>query len=73
MDTNSKVEGICLQMYSFMDGNHDDTRENLKMASQMGYDGVELFGMNLEVPAEEMEQLLLQYHLVPVSTGFQHL
>lgn len=67
MDTNSKVEGICLQMYSFMDGNHNDTRENLKMASQMGYDGVELFGMNLEVPAEEMKQLLLQYHLIPVS------
>lgn len=62
-----RVEGICLQMYSFMDGNHNDTRENLKAASQMGYDGVELFGMNLEVPAEEMKQLLDTYGLTPVS------
>lgn len=67
MNTNSKVDGICLQMYSFMDGNHNDTRENLKMASEMGYDGVELFGMNLEVPAEEMKELLAQYHLTAVS------
>lgn len=62
-----RVEGICLQMYSFMDGDNNDTRENLKAASQMGYDGVELFGMNLEVPAEEMKQLLAEYKLVPVS------
>ena len=67
MNTNSKVDGICLQMYSFMDGNHNDTRENLRMASEMGYDGVELFGMNLEVPAEEMKELLAQHHLTAVS------
>lgn len=67
MNTSSRVEGICLQMYSFMDGMHNDTRENLRLASEMGYDGVELFGMNLEIPAEEMKQLLEQYHLVPVS------
>lgn len=67
MNTNRKVEGICLQMYSFMDGTMNDTRENLKAASEMGYDGVELFGMNLEVPAEEMGRLLAEYHLTPVS------
>lgn len=64
---SEKVEGICLQMYSFADGDHNDTRENLKLASEMGYDGVELFGMNLGIPAEEMKQLLLQHHLTPVS------
>ncbi len=58
MNTDVKVEGICLQMYSFMDGTMNDTRENLKAAAEMGYDGVELFGMNLEVPAEEMKGLL---------------
>ena len=54
---------INLQMYSFMDGEHNDTRENLKLASQMGYDGVELFGPNLELPLEELKGLLEEYHL----------
>lgn len=67
MNTDVKVEGICLQMYSFMDGTLNDTRENLKAVAEMGYDGVELFGMNLEVPADEMKELLDQYHLTPVS------
>lgn len=67
MNRDVKVEGICLQMYSFADGTMDDTRENLKAASEMGYDGVELFGMNLDVPAEEMKQLLRKYRLTPVS------
>ena len=44
---------INLQMYSFMDGTINDSRENLKLASEMGYDGVELFGPNLEIPAGE--------------------
>ena len=43
---------INLQMYSFMDGTMNDSRENLKLASEMGYDGVELFGPNFEIPAE---------------------
>lgn len=68
MSANEKrVEGICLQMYSFMDGTMNDSRENLRMAAEMGYDGVELFAMNLEIPAEEMKGLLAQHHLVPVS------
>lgn len=66
MNTN-KVEGICLQMYSFMDGTNNDTRENIMAAAKMGYDGVELFGMNLEVPAEEMKELLSSCGLTPVS------
>lgn len=58
---------INLQMYSFMDGTMNDTKENLKAASEMGYDGVELFGPNLELPVEEMKDLLAKYHLEPVS------
>lgn len=58
---------INLQMYSFLEDAGIDTRENLKAASQMGYDGVELFGPNLELPVEEMKQLLREYHLTPVS------
>lgn len=38
---------IYLQMYSFMDGTEYDSRENFKTASDMGFDGVELFGPNL--------------------------
>ena len=58
---------INLQMYSFMDGTMNDSRENLKLASEMGYDGVELFGPNLEIPAEELKALLEKLHLEPVS------
>lgn len=58
---------INLQMYSFMDGTMNDTKENLKAAADMGYDGVELFGPNLELPVEELKQLLEDYHLEPVS------
>lgn len=58
---------INLQTYSFMDGTTFDTRENLKAAAEMGYDGVEFIGMDLEVPVEEMKQLLSTYGLEPVS------
>lgn len=61
------MEKINLQMYSFMDGTMNDTRENLKAASEMGYAGVELFGPNLELPVEELKTLLDEYHLEPVS------
>ena len=54
---------INLQMYSFMDGTMNDSRENLKLASEMGYDGVELFGPNFEIPAEELKALLTELHL----------
>ena len=33
---------INIQMYSFLDGRHDDCRENLRLAAEMGFDGVEL-------------------------------
>ena len=58
---------IYLQMYSFMDGKHNDTRESIRLASEMGYDGVELFGANFDVPAEEMKELLDKYGLDAVS------
>ena len=58
---------INLQMYSFMNGEHNDTKENLKLASQMGYDGVELFGPNLELPISELKGLLEEYRLDAVS------
>ena len=49
---------IYLQMYSFMDGTMNDSRENLRLAAEMGYDGVELFGPLLAIPAEELKSLL---------------
>lgn len=58
---------IYLQMYSFMDGEHNDSRENLQLAAKMGYDGVELFGPNFEIPAAEMKQLLDELGLEAVS------
>lgn len=58
---------IYLQMYSFMDGKHNDSRENLRLASEMGYDGVELFGPDFEIPAQEMNALLKELHLEVIS------
>lgn len=58
---------IYLQMYSFMDGTMNDNRENLRLAAEMGYDGVELFGPLLAIPAEELKSLLDEYHLEPIS------
>ena len=58
---------INLQMYSFTDGTMDDSRENLKMAAQMGFDGVELFGPNFEIPVEEMKEILKENNLEPIS------
>lgn len=48
---------INIQMYSFLDGKHDDSRENLRIAAELGYDGVELFGPNFDIPAAEMKTL----------------
>ena len=61
------VAKINLQMYSFMDGTMNDSRENLRMAAKMGYSGVELFGPNFEIPVEEMKALLEELGLEPVS------
>ena len=61
------MANINLQMYSFMDGTMNDTRENLKAAAEMGYDGVELFGPNLEISAAEMKALLAENGLTAVS------
>ena len=58
---------INIQMYSFMDGKHDDSRENLRLAAQMGYDGVEMFGPDFQIPAEEMKQLTQELGLQIVS------
>ncbi len=58
---------IYLQMYSFTDGNHNDSRENLKITSEMGYDGVELFGPDFSIPAPEMKRLLGELKLEPIS------
>lgn len=58
---------INLQMYSFMDGAMNDSRENFRRAAEMGYDGVELFGPNFEIPAEELRALLEELKLEPVS------
>lgn len=58
---------INIQMYSFADGTMEDSRENLRRVAQMGYAGVELFGPNFQIPAEEMKALLQELGLKPVS------
>lgn len=58
---------IFLQMYSFADGKHEDSRENLRTAASLGYDGVELFGPNLLIPPEELKSLLAELSLTPIS------
>lgn len=58
---------LNLQMYSFLDGTMNDSKENLKLTAEMGFSGVELFGPNLEIPAEEMKGLLADLKLEAVS------
>lgn len=58
---------INLQMYSFSDGKHEDSRANLRTAAEIGYDGVELFGPAFEIPAEEMKALTEELGLKVVS------
>lgn len=58
---------IFLQMYSFMDGTLNDNQENLRHAANMGYDGVELFGPLLAIPADELKSLLEELHLEAIS------
>lgn len=58
---------VNLQMYSFMDGTMNDSRENFRRAAEMGYDGAELFGPDFEIPAEELKALLEELKLEPVS------
>ena len=58
---------INIQMYSFSDGKHEDSRENLRLASQLGYDGVELFPPDFQIPAEEMKALTEELGLAVVS------
>lgn len=58
---------INLQMYSFMDGTMNDSKENFRAASEMGYDGVEMFGPNFEILPEELIPLLNELNLEAVS------
>lgn len=58
---------INVQMYSFSAEDMNDSRENLKRAAEMGYAGVELFGPNYEIPAEEMKSLLQELNLELIS------
>lgn len=58
---------IYLQMYSFMDGTMNDSEENFGYAAEMGYDGVELFGPNFEIPPEQLSTLLEELELEPIS------
>ena len=58
---------INIQMYSFLDGKHNDSRENLRLASEMGFDGVELFAPDFQIPAEEMKALTAGLGLKVVS------
>ncbi len=61
------MNNLGLQMYSLMDGAHNEWRENIKIAKEIGFSGVELFGPCFNIPATEMKELLLELDLVPIS------
>jgi len=61
------MQNIYLQTYSFGDFDPQNNISNLKKAAQMGYCGVELFGPNLTLPAEEMKGILHENGLKAIS------
>lgn len=61
------MQDIYLQMYSFGDFEPGNNISNLKKAAQMGYCGVELFGPNFILPAEEMKGVLHETGLKAIS------
>lgn len=63
---------LGVQMYSFWEGEEYDTREILKKASELGFTGVELFGPNYKIPAEEMKSYLAELHLEVISLHAQN-
>lgn len=58
---------LYLQMYSFGDFDPSQTEKNIKLASEMGYSGVELFGPNFAMDAESMNKLLVENNITAVS------
>lgn len=61
------MEKLYLQMYSFGEFDSDLVEEHLRLAHEMGYYGVELFGPNFAIEADQMRQLLDTYQLDPLS------
>ena len=58
---------LFIQTYSFMDGLHNDSRENLRTLKRIGFDGAELFGGDLQIPAEEMKALIDELGIKVIS------
>lgn len=65
------MEKLGLQMYSFGEYDPSKVEIHLKTAKEMGYFGVELFGPNLMLPAQELKELLEKYQLEAISMHVQ--
>lgn len=57
------MKDLGIQMYSFMDGNYNDWKENIRIAKEIGYTGIELFGPCFDIPVEELKSLLNELSL----------
>ncbi len=65
------MERIFLQMYSFGNNDPAKTEADLKLAAEMGYNGVELFGPNFDLETEKMKKVLDENHLMAISLHTQ--
>ena len=65
------MDKIYLQMFSFGEFDPSLTREQICAAGDMGYDGVELFASNFEMPVDEMKALLEEKNLEAISLHTQ--
>jgi len=58
---------INVQMYSFTSDQKYDNEAAFRLASEMGFDGVELFGPNFTYDPTELKALLAELHLDALS------
>lgn len=61
------MDKVYLQMFSFGEFDPALTKDQICAAADMGYNGVELFATNFEMPVEEMKKLLESKGLEAVS------
>jgi Sugar phosphate isomerases/epimerases len=65
------MDRIFLQMYSFGNNDPANMETDLKLAADMGYCGVELFGPNFVMETEKMKRVLEENHLTAISLHTQ--
>jgi sugar phosphate isomerase/epimerase len=61
------MEKLYVQMYSFGSFSPEDNEANFAMAKELGFDGVELFGPNFTLEAEDLAKVLEENGLQAIS------